>query len=483
MVTDLRLRHQAVQNYVQALSSAYQDQLQLYEPSVWLAKDPEIEDKMLRDADIAEAVNYRCALVAGRQWTLQPKFPGSPRAPLAVDVGTQLLGNLKRFSEARKLLARAFLHGQRLGRIHGHVVPLTIGDGRLRNWWVPTRIEDIDKRWYRPVISAKAGEPVSGHYERWNLQARQWEAELVEDAPLTIRHTYQDEQGALGFGRGLRDALGWIWYAKANIWEESLKAAERFGSGTVIGKVSGLRDAATANTNDDLFRQWVRKLTDMRGRHAVVMDREDEIEVLHGSSEGWQILQYLIEATRTMVKTLVLSANLTTSADKGGSYALGEIQENSTESLIQFDRESLEETLTDTLIECVWWKNHANLAELDLVDHRPRFNIRQEKRLDPEKRAAVAEKAHNMGLPLAKDDLYEQLGFRKPQEDEEVIEGAAPMAGPGGAPGAPNADPFDLFGLRRMKQEQERAANPPPPPPPGQDDEKQGEPAPAAAEA
>ena len=465
MTSDLRQRHQSTQQYVQALASAFHDHQQLYEPSVWLARDPEIEDKMLRDADIAEAVSYRCALIAGRQWTLQPKSKGSPRAALSIDVGTQLLGELKRFSEARKLLARAFLHGQRFARIHGVVKPMEIGDGRTRNWWVPVRLEDVDKRWYRPIVDMKGGD-VSAHYERWNLGKRAWEVETLEDSVFTIRHTYQDEQGALGFGRGLRDALGWLWYAKANVWEESLRAAERFGGGTLHAKVSGLRDASTNLPNEEVQRAYIRKLTDMRGRHAIVTDREDEIEVIHGSGEGWQMLSDLREALRTMVKTLVLSANLTTSADKGGSYALGEIQENSTEALVQFDRESLEETLTDTLLRCCWYKNHANLAELDLVRHQPKFNIKQEKRIDPEKRAAVAKTAHEMGLPLAKEDVYEQLGFRKPQDDEEVLEGGAPM-GLDGQPGVPR-DPFDMFGLNRMRQEQQRAANPPPVPPQGE---------------
>ena len=73
MTSDLRLRNQSQQLYTRALSSAWMNGVQIYDPSVWLNRDPEVEEKMLRDADIAHAVGYRRHLIAGRNWKLQPK--------------------------------------------------------------------------------------------------------------------------------------------------------------------------------------------------------------------------------------------------------------------------------------------------------------------------------------------------------------------------------------------------------------------------
>src|SRR5690606_20606857 len=136
------------------------------------------------------------------------------------------------------------------------------------------------------------------------------------------------------------------------------------------------------------------------------------------SGEGWQLLTTIREELRTTITTLILGANVTTSASDGGSYALAAVQENSTEALIQYDREVLEETLTDDLLGAIWFLNHANLRELGIEQQKPRFNITQEKREDPVQRANVAQVLNSIGVELSLADVLEQTGFRKPEPDE-----------------------------------------------------------------
>lgn len=436
MTSDLRVRGAAQQIYVRALSAAWRNGVQLYDPAVWLAREPEIEEKMLRDADIAHAVGFRRHLIAGRQWDLVPKVKGSARSDIAVGVASELLRGIKHFTGARLNLARAFFSGARFARIHGTPRTLTIGDGKPRTWWVPVRIEDIDKRMYR-IVPQHDGGTLTAHWERWNVVKQDWEVETVTDAIDTIRHVYQDDQATLGHGRALREALGWWWYAKEHVFSESLQAVERFAQGILHAKVDGVRDAATGLPNEEVVNAWRDVLEDMRARHVLVSDSGDTVDVINGSGEGWQMLTEIRGELRSTVFTLVLGANLTTAASEGGSYALAEIQENSTEALIQFDRETLEETLTDDLLGCIWWHNHANLVELGVVDDKPRFNIKQEKKQDPKERAEVAGVLHSMGVALASEDLYEQTGFRKPQDGEDIIAGGQPMPAlpPGGGGG------------------------------------------------
>jgi hypothetical protein len=165
-----------------------------------------------------------------------------------------------------------------------------------------------------------------------------------------------------------------------------------------------------------------------------VHDKDDTISVLEMNGTGAQMLADFRKELRDTIFTLVLGANLPTNASEGGSFALASIQENSTEALLQFDRESLEETMTDRLLGCVWAKNHRNLWELGLADEKPRFNITQEKILDPEVRGRVIQMAVQNGLPVAKLEAYEQLGLRKPEDEEETL---APVAAMGGG---------DIFG-------------------------------------
>jgi hypothetical protein len=432
MTTELRVRNQSQQLYVRALSQAWRNSVQLHDPSLWLLREPEIEEKMLRDADIRQAIDYRKHLVAGRDWTLTPLIDTSEHAEMAVFIGTELLKRLKHFTQGRENLARAFFSGSRFARIHGKPKTLTLGDGKPRTWWVPTRLEDLDKRMFR-IVPQHDGEKITAHWERWNLAAQAWEPEMALDAIQTIRHVYEDDQAQLGHGAALREAIGWWWYAKEHVFMESLQAVERFAQGILHAKVDGTRNADSGLPNAELIAEWVSTLEDQRAKHVLVSDKNDEIEVITGNAEGYQLLADIRGELKTTLTTLILGANLPTTATEGGSYALGGIQENTTEALVQFDREILQETLTDDLLGCLWFKNHANLIELGVADEKPLFTITQEKRQEPSERANVAEVLSRMGVDLAADDIYEQTGFRKPEEGEDIIPGgsAAPAVPPG----------------------------------------------------
>lgn len=414
------MRNQSQSLYTRALTTAWRNNVQLYDPSVWLFRDAELEEKMLRDADIAQAIGYRRHLIAGRDWSLVPRVEGTARAPLAVAVGTELLEGIKHFTDARLNLARAFFSGSRFARIHGTSRTLTLGDGKPRTWWVPTRLEDLDKRVFRVVPQP---ENRSAYWERWDVWEGEWKPESTRDAKETIRHIYQDDQATLGHGRGLREALGWWWWAKEHVFLESLQAVERFAQGILSAKVDGARDAETGLPNSELIRQWQAVLEDLRARHVIVYDINDQIEVINPDGSGWQLLETIRNELKTTITSLILNANLTTTASEGGSYALAEVQEDSTEALIQYDRETLQETLTDDLLGCVWWHNHANLAELGIVEEKPRFTITQEKRQDPQERANVASTLNQMGIDLPLADVLEQTGFRRAEPGEDVIPG------------------------------------------------------------
>lgn len=435
-MNELNTRNQSQSMFTRALSRAWRNGTQLHDPSVWLLRDPEIEEKMLRDADIRHAVGYRRHQIGGKDWVVMPSREGSPRSDVAVHVGTELVKCIKHFSQARLNLARAFFSGARFARIHGEPRVMDIGDGVERTWWVPTRLEDLDKRMYRIVPEREEdGVTLGAHWERWNIGANDWNVETKVEAVQTIRHVYADDQAALGHGSALREALGWWWYAKTHVFQESLQAVERFAQGIIHAKVDGARDATTQLPNDEVIDAWSDVLSDLRARHVLVSDKNDDIEVISGSSEGHQMLSDIRKELRNTIYTLVMGANLTTAADEGGSYALAEVQENSTEALVQFDRETLQETLTDDLLGCLWYHNWGNLVELGIEREKPLFTITQEKIQDPVQRSTVAATLNGMGVELSRDDVLEQTGFRVPEPGEEVITPAAP-APPGG----------DLFG-------------------------------------
>ena len=438
--------NQAQQQFVSWLTAQYRSGVQLFEPGVWLQRDPEIEDKMLRDADIKHAVGYRQSMIAGSDWEVQPDDPRATSGKVIKEVGTALVKKIKGFTKARRNLAIAFYSGASYARIHGKHMRLSIGDGRPRTWWVPIRLEDMRKHVLR-IVPHNDGENVSAHWEQWNVARGAWEPLSRSDASEIVRHIYDDDQGTLSLGKGLREALGWVWYAKTNVFQDNLSAISRFGGGLMKVAVDGLRDASTAAPNEEVVRLYTAMYQRMRESGIVVHDAADTISIEDGNGQGWQLMQDLRQELRSTIFTLVLGANLTTSADKGGSYALAEVQQDSTELIVNYDREALEESLTDGLMRCIWRKNRINLVELGIADSCPRLGIVNAKRQDPQLRAEVARTMSvDMGLPLAEEEVYEQTGFRVPEQGEAVIKAPQPvqqsLPGMGGG-----VDAFgDLFG-------------------------------------
>ena len=436
MPQELRTRPPAQLIYNRDLSTAWRNRVQLPQPSNWELRDPEIESKMMRDDVIVQSMEIRRHRIAGSDWMLIPRDEASENAELSVAVGTRLIEGINRFSGARLNLARAFFSGQRWARIRDEPKQLRLGDGKLRTWRIPIELTDMDRHIFRIVpeqVNAEGGIRLKAHLEEWDIANNRY-ATLSRTARMNlIDHKYQDDQESLGYGRGLREALGWIWYAKTHTQQELLQAIEKHAQGQFVYKMDGLRDAQAAKPNSTIASDAIAVLEDMRARHILAIDSADSLEGTPSNGEGWQLIDSTLDRFDSKIRTLIIGANLTTSADKGGSFALAETQENSTETIVQFDRQNLEETFTIDLMGWAWWANHRNLVELGIAEDKPRFSITQEKREDPEKAIVVATGLHNLGLDLVKDELYEKFGMKKPEAADDVLEGTlAPPPGLGG---------------------------------------------------
>ena len=102
---------------------------------------------------------------------------------------------------------------------------------------------------------------------------------------------------------------------------------------------------------------------------------------------------------------------------------------------MQFDRNKMDEDLTDSLISLVWRLNRKNLVDMGLGNARmPHFSTVQEKKQDPQVAAAIITQMAQTGLPLRLDEVYDKIGFSKPQaEVDDVFEGAITQPGVAGS--------------------------------------------------
>lgn len=433
MVSELYNRADtARQQFARAMGSAVRSgQFRgLSEPAVWLKSHPDIEEQILRDGFFAGPLNKRFHKVAGRDWDVMPGEEGDPMAPLAIEVCKPLLRKIRKFTDARAALSQACFRGRRHSKIHGRPFPMTIGDGRPRTWMAPVRLEDQDARMFRQVtqVDEKTGR-IDGFWQGFNLGKNDWQPLTEEEALATITHTYQDIQATLGHGSALRECLGWIWYAKTHTGQEVLQAIEKYASGITIAKIDNYRSAQASDTASVVMQNYVDELEDMRTRHIMAIDKEDEIEHSMPAGTGWELIKWFWGDIKTTALELILGSNLPTSANKGGSYALGDVQSDESNELIDHDREILEETLTDDLIQWIWSMNWPNIVELGLQNSMPRFAITQKKRTDPKEVADLVAVLSASGLPLSKSKIYEKTGMSPPESDEDTLKAPAPAAG------------------------------------------------------
>ncbi len=432
----------AHQRYVHELTNVYLEGGKIYDPSYALNRDFDVYEKIRRDPVIQHAFNYRKHLIAGRKWNVAPASDAKADI-VAAGVVEQLLKRIFGFSQARFNLAEAVPRGSSWARARGRVQAVPIWDGQIRDWWIPEAVEDMNKL----RVSAIAEEDDQGRKTRklkiWSLKAAGGAGDWVdlEHPEWYIKHVYDDVEESLGFGRGLIDALYFIWWSKAIIWNEALGGAERWARGFLVAKIDGTIPASVNTGNSVLRTEFLDELERQQSRHIMAIDKRHDITVVNPSGEGHRIVESLLGYADNVIRTLVLGSNLPTSATEGGSFALAKVQENSTEALIAFDRESLGETLTRDLVRLVWNLNRVPLGQLGLGEAQmPRFEILSEKVEDPIKEAQIAATVLPF-LDLPKADLYRKIGYPVPSPDDDVVQKQLPPS-PQGFPGAPSPGGF-----------------------------------------
>ena len=424
--------------YNRALTSAYRVWVRLYDPDYALAREPDAWEKILRDPTICQAIEQRLNSVAARKWRIEAASDREEDSR-AAKVMEELIGEVRQFQAARKILAGAIFRARTYAFIEGGHRTFTASEDVARTWWIPNRLRDVDRRRIRYVPIRT---PTESGYDKITVVTELWSVAEEKYSPLKhpeffVKVKYNDEEGRLSYGRGLMDSLYFYWWIKGVIWREGLGGLERWSQGIVIGKVDSLREGSISKTNQDVRDELYTSLQDMRARHVILMGKEDEVEIKDGGMAGHQMVTSFLKYADEKIIALVLGSALPFSggSDGGGSYARAYVEENSSEQLVQFDRHKMDEDLTNSLLALVWRLNRKNFVDMGLGGARmPRFSSVQEKREDPQVAAAIITQMAQTGLPLRLDEVYEKIGFTKPRaEVDDVFEGAITQPGVAGS--------------------------------------------------
>lgn len=421
------------QLFAHALHSAYMLEWPIIDPDFAQQSDISIWDKIHRDGKVLQAINQRTATIASKNWIVEPRGDSEKEIQLASIIG-ELLKNVTKFHMARRFLAQAIFRGRAYLFVEGDRKRIAVGDMPADDWWFPMRLRHLDKRVVQlvPEHHRENGRNlISLRREVFSPSNGVWMRLNRESARLLIEIVYDDEQGRLGYGRGLLEALYFLWWAKSVVLKEGLQAVERWAQGFLVAQVD-TEKMGSPQADSQAIRNAMRdELEAHRSRHVAVVDKSDTISVVTGGAEGWQIVMKMLDYLDNAILSTSMGSVLPFGGglDKG-SMARAEVEEDVSDELLEYDRGVVDETLTAGLIPLIIDNNRAILSRLGLLDVRmPDFKTSREKKEDPEKNALVVETALRAGVPLLKDEVYERLGFSMPAQGDEVFEGAQPGVG------------------------------------------------------
>lgn len=448
--------------YVASLVSVWKG-YQLPPPSTALASDADAYEVVLRDPVVRQADDIHRRAAAGRKWSLEPGEDTDEAEELARVLEDDLKG-IRAFTESRYELAQAVMRGTSHAYMETEVVNR---DGV--QWRRPVRLHDWDPRAQRVVprdgrrvrqIAATVGP------DGYPIPETQW-IDIEPDWPwITI--VYNDEQARNWEGRGLLDSIYPSVYRKAQYTHMIGEIAEAHGLGTLIASIDDLRTTSREVREQDVV-EWTEALMKLRQAKVLVKSKNDDFEIAHG--QGTSPVSALLEAVRyedDCIRSVILGASMPfggSSEGQAGSFARSQTEQESHANRVEFDREKLNDDISEQLVGWLVKANRAGLAAMGIPPHTkpPRFVADAGEKIDPKDLLDVVERMAKVGAPISIDTLHERVGIPRPIEGEDVTElvegggGMDPfgMGGMGGDPFGADTDAgagqdvgdLDVFGL------------------------------------
>lgn len=440
MPLPFQVRHKThKQIYGQQLGSIL-DSGSAIDQSIAIARDPAAYEKFELDATIVHLKQVRKHQVAGSRWQMRPASAREIDKKAAQFVELLLKVGLRRLSVALFNLAEAVFRGSAYGRIRGEKRVVTDPEGFPRHCWVPTLIEDVDRRRFdKRVRRIREGTPEESYVVEWVMFDPLKKGWVKWEHPeWYVKHVYSDDEASLGYGRGLYDAMFFLWRAREILLKLGLQGAERWAQGFIVASVDNARSASTGKTNAAIVNSFIQEIEKQRSQHLFVKDKLDDLEVLPGPGQGHEIVMRMLDYCDQQLRLLVLGANLPTQANRGGSYSLAEVQQGTTDTIIKYDRRLLGESMTNDLVRLTWDLNRPALYSMGLATaEMPTFEVMDDKVVDPKYNAEVTEILLRSGFKIKADEAYELVERTQPAPGDEYIEQKRPEPPPAAAFPAP----------------------------------------------
>lgn len=313
------------------------------DPDFPLKQDAAIYELLRKDPITSLVIMLRRLLVAGEKVDIMPASDRPVDIEAAKIDEELILGNIENYAKGRFNLAWGVIAGHGLALLVGEMKSLPIG-GQMRDWWVPTRLIDIDKRRYDAVLVEGDNGAMKYEHRLWSWVRHQYE--IIQHPEWYVSFRYDSTEGQLDRGRGISTDMYFYAYAKRRLWQSALRRAAKLAEGMRIHKLNGLREGSTGKTNLAVLKTAKNNLKKTMSEHDMFIDKEDEIDVMDAKSQASGEILELINLADNGIARVGLGAVLPTGGDSGsGSFARSETEMTTTRMIVSFDRTCLAETL------------------------------------------------------------------------------------------------------------------------------------------
>lgn len=474
--------------YADAISSVWAWWDLIADPSYALREDLDIWEVAQRDPKVHQAIQFRLNSIAGREWRVMPRNNSKkPAAKIKAALVDAMLRRIPHFQDARRRLAQAVFRGQASELITGRREFISLADKPSMHWWVCTGLKHVDPRRFviRPVrerrengtmkvrgqlymsviptyqsvptqktqprnSAPKSPNAMRGQFDKVDPKNEGlWYGRYVpvEHPEWLVRIIYDDEEARLGFGRGLLDAVYFFIWIKQIVIREGLQGLERFVHGVPIVTLDPSKRGATDQTSEAVRDAALASLKKMRAGHAIVINAGETIQWAEPGSSGQQMVTGWLEYLDRCLMGAITGAALKSGGDQtsAGSYASDQVGADMQDTVVQYDRDKIDEDLTTDLIGLHCKLNREQFRRLEDVlktpgiadEPDPVFTTVVKKRLDPLSELQIVQGAAQVkDLDLPKDEVYERLGYSVPEDEEEVFKGGSAIP-----PEPPQIDP------------------------------------------
>lgn len=375
MIVAQPARYQHVNSYVSDLRSltgyytGWIDQQYADSPS----SDPDNAfNTIMNDPSVYHAMNLLSLWAAGEYVEVSVK-----NNEVLTQMLNRAIGYVQDFSHARKSLSfGGILFG--LGVQKKYFQEVVFPEAPGLRWQVPVAIREVDRR--RMRIER---DPENKNNTKWCIWSPVTDnfvylKDRAEFPDYQAGYTLQDFVWYVGdyeetypFGRGLGEVLYPLCSIKKYCQQYWADLAESWSKPFLVMMVDSVKASIDASLGSGLptsarrVQDLLRAMESSRARHSMVLDKSDELRALEQGSIGTNILSELMTYLDKKINLAILATELVTESGGGqGSYAMAQIHRGSTQSVVMYHRNRLEEIIKRDIMQDFFIRNRKNLTAL-----------------------------------------------------------------------------------------------------------------------